>query len=98
MRGVQRTLAAKGPSRLSTEEDLCLVGPGLLFVVYFPLKGLSRLHQGLHVVSSSSTQGLASAQGQQEAEEGEDQSVYPTGSQQVQAPSEPSSSPSSSSC
>ena len=53
------------------KRTFCLVGPKLLFVVYFPLKGLFRLHQGLHVVSSSSTQGLASAQGQQEAEEEE---------------------------
>ena len=48
-----------------------LVSLELLFVVYFLLKGLSRLHQGLHVVSSSLAQGLASAQGQQDAEEGE---------------------------
>ena len=48
-------------------------GPKLLSVVYFPLKGLSRLHQGPRVVSSSSVQDLALAQGQQEAEKGEEE-------------------------
>ena len=55
------------------KRTFCFIGPELLFVVYFPLKSLSRFHQGPHVVSSSSAQGLALAQGQQEAEEGEDE-------------------------
>ena len=55
------------------KRTVCFVGFELLFVVYFPLKGLSRLPQGLRVVSSSSTHGLALAQGQQEAEKGEEE-------------------------
>ena len=72
MWGARHTSATRGSSRFSTEEDFCLVDPESLFVVYVPLKGLSRLHQGLHVVSSSSAQGLVSTQGQQEVEEGEE--------------------------
>ena len=63
----------EAPLGSQQKRTFCFVGPELLFVVYFPLKGLSRLHQGLHFVSSSSAQGLVSAQGQQEAKEGDDE-------------------------
>ena len=55
------------------KRTFCFFGPKLLSVVYFPLKGLSHLHQGPRIVSSSSAQYLALAQGQQEAEEGEEE-------------------------
>ena len=51
----------EAPLGSQQKRTFCLVSLELLFVVYFLLKGLSRLHQGLHVVSSSSAQGLASA-------------------------------------
>ena len=50
----------------------CFFGPELLFVVYLPLKGLSRFPHGPHVVSSSLAQDLVLAQSQQKAEEGEE--------------------------
>ena len=42
----------EAPLESQQKRTFCLVGPELLFVVYFPLKGLFRLHQGLHVASS----------------------------------------------
>ena len=63
----------EAPLGSQQKRTFCLVGLELLFVVYFPLKGLFRLHQGPRVVSFSLAQGLASAQGQQEVEEGEEE-------------------------
>ena len=55
------------------KRTFCFFGPELFSVVYFPLKGLSRLHQRPRVAFSSSVQDLALAQGQQEVEEGEEE-------------------------
>ena len=61
------------PLGLQQKRTFCFFGPEILSVIYFPLKGLSRLSQGPRVVSSSSAQDLALAQDQQEVEEGEEE-------------------------
>ena len=48
-------------------------GPEIVFVVYFPLEGLSRPPQDPHVASSFLAQDLASVQDWQGAEEGKEE-------------------------